>query len=167
MRIQPSPARSSRVPVWARLAPQISPYCASRHPQFPGDPSERMSLSVALVNLLEPLDAPLAPCAVGLAPRRFRDRFARRLRTRLVVGHAHFHGWNHCRVCHGFRCRLGFFEGRTNDPRLPLEQTFDRLAQILQQMPSIDDLLCLRRCLDGRLSICRPAITTDEFDTGM
>ncbi|MDR3632495.1 MAG: hypothetical protein P4L84_01590 [Isosphaeraceae bacterium] len=34
-------------------------------------------------------------------------------------------------------------------------------------MPAIDDLLRLRRCLDGRLSIGRPAITADEFDTRM
>ena len=122
---------------------------------------------MALANLLEPLDAPLTLCALGLAPGRLRVGFTRRLRTRSIVRHAHLYGlscgWAGC----GLRRRLGSLKGLTDDCGLPLQQSFNGLAQILQQMPAINNLLCLGRCSNGRLGVGRPAVSADEFDARM
>ena len=80
-----------------------------------------------------------------------------------LTSHGLSYGWAGC----GFRRRLGSLKGLTDDCGLPLEQTFDGLAQILQQMPAIDDLLCLGCCIDGRLGVGRPAVPADEFDARM
>ena len=50
---------------------------------------------------------------------------------------------------------------------MPLQQAFDGLANVLQQMPSIGDLLRLRRGLGGRLRVGRRTIAADQFDAGM
>ena len=50
---------------------------------------------------------------------------------------------------------------------MPLQQAFDGLADVLQEMPSIGALLRLRRGLGGRLGVGRRAIAADQLDAGM
>jgi hypothetical protein len=122
---------------------------------------------MAFVDLIKLLDAPLTSLALSLALRRFGNRHGGRLRLGLIVDHALFLDpsahWTSRRPAH----RFASFESRIDDHELPLEQSLDRLPQILQQMPSIENLPCARSSVDDRLSISRPAIAADEFDTGM
>jgi hypothetical protein len=85
----------------------------------------------------------------------------------VLVGHARFRlscRWASCR----FRFRFSYFKCRAHDRGLPLEQTFDGFAQVFfLQMPAINNLLRMRRYLRDRLSVRRPAVTANEFDTWM
>ena len=77
------------------------------------------------------------PCA-GFARRHRRRRFGGWRGRRRLGRH---------RTTRRLRRRLGRFEGLADDGGLALEQPLDRLAQILQQVPTIGDLLRLRRRL--------------------
>jgi hypothetical protein len=58
-------------------------------------------------------------------------------------------------------------KGLTDDCGLPLQQSFNGFTQILQQMPAIDNLLCLGCCIGGRLGVGRPTVPADEFNARM
>src|SRR5947209_7511490 len=50
---------------------------------------------------------------------------------------------------------------------MTLQHAFDRLAHVLQQMPSIGDLLRPGRSLGGRPGVGRRTVATDQLDPGM
>ena len=50
---------------------------------------------------------------------------------------------------------------------MALKQTFDGLAHVLQQVPSIGDLLGLGCGFGGRLRVGRRTIAADQLDAGM
>src|SRR3984957_20484239 len=50
---------------------------------------------------------------------------------------------------------------------MAFQQAFDSLANVLQEMPSIGDLLRLGRELGGRLRVGRGAVAAHQFDAGM
>lgn len=122
---------------------------------------------MAFVDLIKLLDAPLTSLTLSLALRRFSNRRGGRLQLGLIIDHALWLDPS----AHGISRRLGHrpvsFESRIDDHELPLEQSLDRLPQILQQMPSIESLPCARSSVGDRLSISGPAIAADEFDTRM
>ena len=59
----------SRLPVRTLFAPQVVPHGVARHAKFPGDSTSRVTLSMTLVDLLEPLDPPPSSRPLGLKSR--------------------------------------------------------------------------------------------------
>ena len=66
-----------------------------------------------------------------------------------------------------FGIGIGGLEGVRDDRQMTLQQAFDGLAHVLQEMPSIGDLLRLGRGLGGRLGVGRRTVAADQFDAGM
>src|SRR5512135_1041386 len=50
---------------------------------------------------------------------------------------------------------------------MSLEQAFDGLAHVLQEMPTIGDLLGLGRRLGGGLRVGRRTVAADQLDAGV
>ena len=71
------------------------------------------------------------------------------------------------RIARAFRIGIGGLEGLGDDGQMTLEQAFDGLADVLQQVPSIGDLLGLGRCFGGGLGVGRRAVAADQLDAGM
>jgi hypothetical protein len=134
MRVQPTSAGSPRVPVGTGFASKVTPHGTTGHPQLASDPAQRVSLALTLVDLFKSLDAPLALFALRLLSRRFGDGYTDRFRRRLMVSQADagFGDLSRRETGREMRRRLGGLKCRADDHELPLEQTLDHLAQILQ-----------------------------------
>jgi hypothetical protein len=100
---------------------------------------------------IEPPDTPLPPGERGLLSRRGRSRGRQRFLANWLGGYRGI--WPVARRCVRHRCGsgIGGLEGLRDDGQMALEHTFDRLAHVLQQVPSIGDLLGLGCSLGGRL----------------
>jgi hypothetical protein len=109
---------------------------------------------------------------LGLKDRGFRGRLSRlhghAFRGRLSRLHGRGFRDRLSRLHdHAFRGRLGLLQRLRDRPGLPLEEPLDRLAQVLQQMPTIGDLLGVRGRFGGGLDVVGPAVPADQFDTRM
>ena len=111
------------------------------HTKLSGDLSDRRPSPAQFMDPLELLDATPSLRECGVLSRRDRSRRRRRylgswLRGRRGVGLVA----SRC-VNAAIRIGIGGFEGLRDDRQMALEQTFDGLAHVLQEVPSIGDLL--------------------------
>jgi hypothetical protein len=119
------------------------------------------------VDLLEPVDALLTFRRLGRKSRRFRKRFTRRSRRGRFDRRWRRAGLGDRRDWDWGRGSFRGLEGRVHNCRVSLEHTFDGLAQVLQQVPAIRNLLSLGGAGRRRLGVGRRTVPADHLDPGM
>ncbi len=119
------------------------------------------------VDLLEPLDSLRTLRRLGMQLRRFRKQFTRRSRGGRFDGRWRRAGLGDRRDGDGVRGSVSGLEGRVHNRRVSLEHALDGLAQVLEQVPAIRDLLGLRGACRRRLGVGRRTVPADHLDPGM
>src|SRR5262249_20945959 len=168
--IQARASRLPRPPVGAAVGPQVAAHGVAREARLLGDLADRLPLAVTLTDLLIPLDPPLPFGLSGLlACRRLargslEDRrrlgglcqLAGRLLPRLI---GRILRWSKWLSQHG-RDRLDL-------ATVTLEEAFEHLADVLEQVPAIGDLHGIGRGFGGGLGVGAGAVAADDLDTGV
>ena len=103
-----------------------------RHGKISGDLPDRCPLAMEFLDLLEPLDS-----TTSFGESR---RLSRRVRRLFSHGIESWRGFVIRRCFRLSSIGIGGFEGLRDDRQMPVEQAFDGLAGVLQQMPSVGDL---------------------------
>ena len=146
---------------------EVATHRLPRHGEVSGDLPDRRALAMEFMDPLEPLDA-----TTSLGRARLRCRGEAGVGDAAIPGDvARWSSRHRCPVgrcvSRAFRIGIGGFEGLRDDRQMTLQQAFDGLAHVLQEVPSIGDLLGVGRGFGGRLGVGRGTVAADQLDAGM